>query len=96
MELELEDIQGYVVRGYKYMMYSRYVMLNITDPAAAKKFLKTNAPDVTNVAHHATTHCLNFAFTSPGLKALGMKQENIDNFNREFREGRTNQHRQTR
>ena len=40
MELELDDIQGYVVRGYKYMMYSRYVMLTITDAAAAKNFIK--------------------------------------------------------
>ena len=46
MELELSDIQGYVVRGYKYMMYSRYVMLNISEPALAKKFIKNNAADV--------------------------------------------------
>jgi Dyp-type peroxidase family len=94
MELELSDIQGYVVRGYKYMMYSRYVMLNITEPALAKKFIKNNVVDITHVNHHPTTHCLNFAFTSPGLKALGMMQENLDNFTREFREGMTTEHRQ--
>ncbi len=94
MELELKDIQGYVIRGYKYMMYSRYVMLNVTEPALAKKFLKNNAADITNVTHHPTTHCLNFAFTLPGLKALGLAQENLDNFTREFREGMTTEHRQ--
>lgn len=94
MELELKDIQGYVIRGYKYMMYSRYVMLNVTEPALAKKFLKNNAVDITNVTHHPTTHCLNFAFTLPGLKALGLAQENLDNFTREFREGMTTEHRQ--
>jgi Dyp-type peroxidase family len=94
MELELDDIQGYVVRGYKYMMYSRYVMLNITDATLAKKFLTTNVVDVTNVNHHPTTHCLNFGFTSLGLKALGLKKENLDNFTREFREGMTTEHRQ--
>ncbi|MEO6845072.1 MAG: Dyp-type peroxidase [Ginsengibacter sp.] len=94
MELELKDIQGYIVRGYKYMMYSRYVMLNVTEPALAKKFLKNNVADITSVTHHPTTHCLNFAFTSPGLKALGLAQENLDNFTREFREGMATEHRQ--
>ena len=94
MELEIEDIQGYVVRGYKYMMHSRYVMLNVTDASLAKKFLKNNVPDITNVSHHPTTHCLNFAFTSQGLKALGLAQENLDNFTREFREGMATEHRQ--
>lgn len=94
MELELEDIQGYIIRGYKYMMYSRYVMLNITEPVLAKQFLKTNVTDITTAGHHPTTHCLNFAFTSLGLNALGLKQENLSKFSREFREGMTTEHRQ--
>ena len=28
--LELSDIQGYIVRGYKHMMFSRYVLFNIS------------------------------------------------------------------
>lgn len=94
MSVELSDVQGYVVRGYKYMMYSRYVMLQVTDSALAKKFIKTNVVDITNVDHHPTTHCLNFAFTFSGLRALGLKDANLDNFTREFREGMTSGHRQ--
>jgi len=91
--LELSDIQGYIIRGYKHMMYSRYAILNITDPVLARKFIKAHAAEITNVTHHAKENCLNMAFTSTGLLALGLKQSNLDNFMREFREGMTTEHR---
>ena len=92
--LELSDIQGYIVRGYKHMMFSRYVMLNITDPAAAKKWLAVQSDNVMSVAGYSDTNCLNIAITALGLKALGLSDANILNFTREFREGMTTPHRQ--
>jgi deferrochelatase/peroxidase EfeB len=91
--LELSDIQGYIIRGYKYMQYSRYALLRVVDPVAAKKFLRDNVGDVTNVTHHAKTNCLNIAFTCSGLGALGLKNSNLAYFTREFREGITSEHR---
>ncbi len=92
--LELQDIQGYVVRGYKHMMYSRYLLLNITDATAAKQFIHDKIDSITEVTEHQKTNCLNIAFTSPGLKALGLSESNRQNFTREFREGMTTRHRQ--
>src|SRR5919202_877438 len=92
--LEMADIQGYIVRGYKHMMFSRYVMLHVTDAAAAKKFIASIADSITNVTHFPKTNCLNIAFTSAGLRALGMKESNVKNFSREFSEGMTTPHRQ--
>lgn len=92
--LELTDIQGYIIRGYKYMMFSRYVMLNITEAAAAKKFIHDIIPVITTAVDKPSRTCLNIVFTSAGLKALGMSDKNMDNFTREFREGMTTSHRQ--
>src|SRR3978361_1938260 len=92
--LELEDIQGYIVRGYKNMKFSRYVLLNIYEAATAKKFIGDNSGSITNVTHFPKTNCLNIAFTAAGLRALGMTESNINNFSREFSEGMTTPHRQ--
>lgn len=92
--LELSDIQGYIIRGYKYMQFSRYAVLRVSDPVAARKFLQDQAGEVTNVTHHAKTTCLNIAFTCAGLSALGLKNANLAFFTREFREGITSEHRQ--
>lgn len=92
--LELSDIQGYIVRGYKHMMYSRYVLLNVTNAADAKKFLSAQSEFIMSVAGFSDTRCLNIAFTAPGLSALGLNDANLQNFTREFREGMTTPHRQ--
>src|SRR4051812_15647707 len=92
--LELQDIQGYVVRGYKHMMFSRYVALHITDAAAAKQFIQGICGDITNVTHFPKTNCLNLAVTASGLRTLGLKDKNLNNFTREFTEGMAAPHRQ--
>jgi Dyp-type peroxidase family len=91
--LELADIQGYIIRGYKYMQYSRYVLLTVTDPVSAREFIRTNEGAITTSKHHEKTHCLNIAFTAAGLRALGLSNSNLQNFTREFREGMTTPHR---
>jgi Dyp-type peroxidase family len=92
--LELTDIQGYIIRGYKYMMFSRYLLLNITDSALAKKFIHDITPEITNATHYPSVNCLNLVFTSAGLRAMGVNENNMQNFTREFREGMTTAHRQ--
>ena len=92
--LELSDIQGYVVRGYKNMLYSRYLLLHITDAKAAGNFLHKHSTCITNVNTFVKDKCLNVAFTADGLIAMGLSNANMQNFTREFREGMTTPHRQ--
>jgi Dyp-type peroxidase family len=97
-KLELEDIQGYIIRGYAHMMYSRFVYLQITDPTATKKWLSKSWKDMTTAVHiHdkskiSNTH-LNIAFTHKGLAVLGLNDENLNAFSREFRQGMVSPHR---
>ncbi len=92
--LELSDIQGYIVRGYKKMLFSNYLLLKITDPKLAGIFLKNNIDKITDVNTFVKERCFNIAFTPEGLKKLGLSEVNMQNFTREFREGMTSPHRQ--
>ena len=97
--IDLEDIQGYIIRGYKRMLFSSNLLLHVTDPVKAKQWLNTISSSVTIGIHHPTADpsietCLNIAFTSEGLAAIGLHEDNLQNFTREFREGMTTPHRQ--
>ncbi len=96
--LELEDIQGYIIRGYANMNYSRYCFLQIKDIGKAKKWINEITDDLTvstNIANKSdlSSTNLNIAFTASGLSALGMNLENVNAFSREFREGMLTPHR---
>jgi hypothetical protein len=97
-KLELEDIQGYIIRGYAHMMYSRFVYLKIINPSATKKWLSKSWEEMTTAVHvhdksQISCRHLNIAFTQLGLKTLGLYQENLDAFSREFRQGMVSPHR---
>lgn len=97
--IDLEDIQGYVIRGYKRMLFSRNLLLEVKDPVLAKGWLHDISQSVTIGIHHPTADpnietCLNIAFTSEGLAKIGLNDDNLQNFTREFREGMTTPHRQ--
>jgi len=96
--LELDDIQGYIIRGYAKMQYSRFVLLQIEDAGKAKPWLNELAGSVTTATHIPNKNdlpatCLNIAFTAPGLSALGMERKNVQTFNPEFVEGMITPHR---
>ena len=96
--LELDDIQGYIIRGYAHMQYSRFVLLQIEDAAKARGWLNEIAGSVTTAMHipdkrNLPSTCLNIAFTSPGLSKLGMVKENVQTFNPEFVAGMVTDHR---
>ncbi|WP_268036347.1 Dyp-type peroxidase [Algoriphagus sp. PAP.12] len=96
--LELDNIQGYLIRGYAHMLYSRFVYLRITDAKATKAWLSNAWKEMTSAKHFhdkskiSSTH-LNLSFTHDGLKALGLNEENLDAFSREFRQGMVAPHR---
>lgn len=92
--IELQDIQGLIVRGYKNQPCARYVMLHVIDATAAKGWLHKMSELITDAFHRPKQHCMNLAFTPAGLEAIGLSKNNLKNFSREFREGMTTPHRQ--
>ncbi len=95
--IDLEDVQGYLIRGYGNMRFSRFALLQVTDAALAKQWLKSISGTLTNAVkvakHHLPDTCLNIGFGPNGLQALGMAQENIESFSPPFKEGMTTPHR---
>lgn len=78
--LDLSQIQGIVMRGYRYW-FVRYVQLKVQDAAAACTFIgglidpKSGLPQVqfaTDWGPVKPKFCFNVAVTYPGLKALGI------------------------
>ncbi len=93
-ELELSEIQGFLVRDYKEMPFSKYFLLQVKDADKAKMFLKNISKKITSVTDKKESSFLNVGFTSAGLAALGLQPSNIQSFIREFREGMVTPHRQ--
>jgi deferrochelatase/peroxidase EfeB len=91
--LEKHDIQGLVLKGYGRMAATRYAVLRIDDPARAKVWLARMSLEVSDGDHRARVTALNLAFGYSGLKALGLREDNLRQFAREFREGMTDAHR---
>jgi len=92
--IELSDVQGFLLSDYNDMRSSRYVMLQVTNASAAKQFIQDITAEVTHAKAANSNNRLNIAFTAPGLQALGLKEDNLNGFVREFREGMVTPHRQ--
>jgi Dyp-type peroxidase family len=92
--LETNDIQGLITKGYSNLPACKFLLLQITDKDAAKKWLKNIVSDVTHSnAKHDTT-AINIAFTFDGLKALGLSAASLDSFPLEFEDGMATAHKQ--
>ena len=72
--LELRDIQGPSVSGYK-MPVATFLFLQIESAAAGRKWLRTIADTITTaeIQPHLPASCVNVAFTLEGLKQLGVR-----------------------
>ncbi|HEX2621689.1 MAG TPA: hypothetical protein VHL11_16140 [Phototrophicaceae bacterium] len=88
------DIQAFIVYGYGRFPYGRYLFLNIQDAEKAKKWLEGVIPLTTTVdqwdedeSKRALNYAVNIAFTNPALQKLGVEEETLKTFSREFREG---------
>ncbi len=93
-QLELSEIQGFLVKDYKDMPFSKYFLLQISEAVKAKTFLKDLSIKITSVADSSQENYLNIGFTCAGFLALGLRSENVHSFTREFREGMVTPHRQ--
>lgn len=86
--LDLDDIQGLVLRGYRLPVGS-YTFLRVAQAAPARAWLADLLGRVTTAAEWEAkpTHTVNLAFTAPGLTALGLPDASLATFPAPFREG---------
>jgi Dyp-type peroxidase family len=90
---ELDDVQGLVARGYGELTAARFLVLAIDDPAAARPWVGALGATLTPGDVHPEERAVNVAFTSSGLRKLGVAPEVLDLFSLEFRGGMTTSHR---
>lgn len=88
--LELEDIQGILLRRRPSPYAGAYLLLRIDDPADGRRMLRRLVPRVATAARWwdpPSRAWLSVALSSTGLRALGVPQASLDSFPAEFREG---------
>jgi len=91
---DLKDIQGIVMSGYGDLHCASYVLLRVTEPAAARRWLGSILDQITTgEPPPQKLKSLNVALTCRGLKKLGLDDETLDTFSRPFLEGMTTAHR---
>jgi Dyp-type peroxidase family len=100
--LELHDIQKIVLSGLTNRAHATYLLYEITDRDAARSWLRAQLPNVA-AAHRVPTRLsggkdhgkfqLMIAFTHAGLERLGLREEVLQTFVPEFRQGMASAHR---
>lgn len=84
--IELEDIQGNVLKAYK-PDASAYAFLTVKDRVAAKRWLTKIRGRVQTAKRPLRWPTLNIAVSHPGLRALGVGQASLDCFPQAFQDG---------
>jgi Dyp-type peroxidase family len=92
-DLDLNDIQGLIVRGYPDLNAARYVLLRIDDAARARGWLGRLADQVTPGPSKPADIALNLAVTASGLNALGLPEQALAQFSNELTTGMITPHR---
>jgi Dyp-type peroxidase family len=92
--VEWDDVQGLVWRGYKQQRYARYEILEISEKTQAKNWLRDVVKLLCTVEgkERAGTisgrnYYVNLAFTYEGLKKLDLGDRDPRSFTLEYREG---------
>ena len=91
--LEKQDIQGLVARGYGKLPKAKFLLLSVADAVFAKKFLNDISDTVNTISISPVDFAVNVAFTAAGLKALGLSDGILEKFSREFLEGMNDSYR---
>jgi Dyp-type peroxidase family len=86
--IDLDDIQGNVLRGYT-LPAAAYLWLRIVDAEQARALMRRMLPQVVTAAPwtEPPATALNVAFTFGGLRALGLPDALLASFPSVFREG---------
>jgi deferrochelatase/peroxidase EfeB len=94
-DVDLADVQGNILRGYR-KKYVRHLVLSIHDAASARLWLKNAssgdgalAPQVTTAApwDEKPSTCLNVGLSHRGLRVLGVDAVSLASFPHEFVDG---------
>ncbi|WP_306215766.1 Dyp-type peroxidase [Actinoplanes sp. RD1] len=89
MELELDQIQGTVLRDRPLPYVGTYLLYEINDAVQARTMLDRLIPHVTTASGWQKPDSgawLNVVFTHDGLRRIGLPRDILDGFPREFRE----------
>jgi Dyp-type peroxidase family len=92
-DLELDDVQGLIARGYPDLNAASYVLLQIDDAVAARGWLAALANQVTPAPSKPPDSALNVALTASGLRKLGLAEHALEQFSNEFTAGMITPHR---
>jgi Dyp-type peroxidase family len=92
-DVDRDDIQGLVARGYPNLKSASYLLLQIDTPAAARTWLGGLVDQVTPAPAHPDDHALNVALTASGLRKLGLPDASLALFSNELTAGMTTAHR---
>jgi Dyp-type peroxidase family len=87
--LELDDIQGNILRPYA-MDFARYVFLTFTEPAAARTWIRKLSGCITTAApwkNGKPPFALNLGLSHQGLRALELPASTLESFPAEFQAG---------
>lgn len=84
--MERNDIQGLLIRGHGDLTAAAYIMLQITDPEKARKWLRENLDQVTH-ANQRPSDRLQIVFTHSGLEKLGAAKFVAHGFSVSFQQG---------
>ncbi|GHN01055.1 peroxidase [Cytophagales bacterium WSM2-2] len=90
--LDKKDIQGLLLRAYKDLGSSGFLLCKISDNNSFKEFLSKVHSQITNSEKNPTSGAMNIAFTNNGFTQLGLKMKR--NFSSEFSEGMQSKFRQ--
>jgi deferrochelatase/peroxidase EfeB len=95
---DLSDLQGNILRGYTRKPYVRYLVLEVADRVAARRWLAAaisgrdhDMPQITSGdwGKARPDTCFNIGLTHEGLRALGTPTASLAMFPNEFIEGMT-------
>lgn len=93
----LADVQGNILRGYTGKPHVRHLILEVSDPVAARRWLaasvsgRDGVPQITtgDWGTNRPDTCFNIGLTYEGLRALGTPSATLESFPGEFAEGMT-------
>jgi len=85
--VDVADVQGLVRFGYAKLTEARYLLLQVRDAAAARKWCGDVNVGTAEYQATAPKTALHIAFSAPGLRELGVSAEVITGFSAEFQSG---------
>ncbi len=93
--VELNDVQGIIIKGYDKLKAASFLLLEITDIAKSKQWITSLLPSITHAGISTQTidSAIQLAFTYSGVAKMNIPAEGLTTFPPEFVEGMVTEHR---